>query len=106
MSTEAVTLSAQRVFAGNVMVTWTPSSTTSEVKVLITVGGAFAWQETFTPDNTTANVKASGDTWSLDGGSFTVQYSAEAKSGTLRAHNWSYTVEETSHHFDGAIGGW
>jgi hypothetical protein len=106
MSSIATTLGASRTFAGNVVVTWTPSTTSSKLTVVITVGGAFAWQFIFDSDNTSSPVDGSGDTWSLDGGTFTAEYSGDAKSGLLKAHSWKYTVEKNEHHFDGPIGAW
>lgn len=103
---DALTLNAQRTFAGNVVVTWTPSKTATSVTVLITIGGAAAWEYTFEPDNAEATVKGSGDTWALEGGTFTAKFSGDAKSGQLKAHGWKYSVEEEKHHFEGPIGNW
>ncbi|MGE5527217.1 MAG: hypothetical protein ACM3Q9_00965 [Methanosarcina sp.] len=106
MAVDAATLNATRTFAGNVVVTWTPSTKTAAVTVLITVNGSSAWEYTFEPDNATAQVKASGDTWALEGGTFTAKFSGDTKSGQLKAHEWSYSVEGEKHHFDGVIGNW
>jgi hypothetical protein len=106
MAENAVTLGAQRIFAGNVAVNWTPSQKSAAVTVLVTIGGAAAWEFTFEPDSTTAPVKAKGDTWNLEGGTFTVKYGPDSKTGQLKAHDWKYSVEEEPHQFDGNIGSW
>lgn len=106
MSIAAVTTAGSRTFGGNVVVEWNPSSTEASVLVKITVGSALAWERTFTPENTSQEVLGEGETWKLEGGTFTVEFSGDGKDGQLHAHSWLFSVENNQHNFTGLVGVW
>lgn len=106
MSSEAVTLNASRTYPGGVMVTWTPSTTETALDVMVTVGAAYGWHYSFNPDNTEGKPEGGSNTWNLDSGTFTVEFSADGKHGTLFAHEWKYTVNGSQYRVNGQIGNW
>ena len=99
----AATTSGSRTFSDGVTVTWTPSTTTNTVDVGISIGGSPVWDETFS-GNSEQSVNASGDNYSITG-KLDVQFGASGSTGKLSG-GLKWTVQDSSHSYQGLIGVW
>lgn len=105
MADQATTTSASRSFSDGVKVTWTPSTTTNEVLVQITIGGDTVWFHTFDGDST-AGTDAGGDNYKMSG-SLSTEFGGDGTTGQLKAgDDWHWTVGSSSHGYTGFIGAW
>lgn len=99
----ALTLEASRTFSGGVRIGWTPTLTSDEVAVTISIGGEPVWYEKLHGDET-EGVDAAGDNWSIEG-SVETKFEADGVHGKLNA-SLAWKVEADPHLYKGLIGYW
>lgn len=100
----AKTEKGSRTFSDGVTVSWTPSETSNEVELEITIGGEPVWSQSVKGDGT-ARVEASGDNYKI-AGTLSVKFSPSGKDGQLRSEKLEWTVQGDSHSYAGLIGNW
>jgi hypothetical protein len=105
MATEATTTAGSRTFQDGVQISWTPSTTTNAVDVQISIGGSTVWDEQF-QGNGTENVNATDDKTYKMTGTLAVTFSTSGSGGKLEAQDLKWTVEGSSHGYNGLVGVW
>lgn len=104
MSELALTVGGSRTFSDGVKITWTPSTTTNSVDLIITIGGDEVWEQSVQGTGT-ANVSVSGDNYKI-AGTLDVKFGDDGTSGQVRADNLAWTVQGDSHQYSGIVGNW
>jgi len=104
MAEQATTTGGSRTFQDGVQISWTPSTTTNQVELQISIGGSLVWDDTVI-GNGTANVNASGDNYTISG-ALQVTFSASGSDGQVQANKLAWTVESDSHGYTGLVGAW
>ncbi|HXZ25473.1 MAG TPA: hypothetical protein VEI24_04560 [Nitrospiria bacterium] len=104
MATQALTTGGSRTFQDGVQISWTPSSTTNSVDLQISIGGSLVWDDTV-QGNGNVPVEADGDNYKITG-VLEVQFSASGSDGQVKASGLKWTVEGSSHSYDGLVGIW
>jgi hypothetical protein len=102
--TFAATTGGSRTFSSAV-VTWTPSTTASQVTVTVTIGGNEVAYLQFDNTNLQLPFQSSGTGYSTDG-LFAVSFGPGGSTGVLYSLSWKWSVNGQDFKYTGVIGNW